>query len=288
MITLKNKKITVTIAELGAEMQSIIAADGTEYLWQGDANYWEGHAPVLFPICGRLFDEQYRWEGETYFLPIHGFANSSVFEVEVCTDTEVVFLLKDSEETRRVYPFAFELRVRYALEGTSVAVEYSVHNPSDKTLVASVGSHEGYACPEGVDEYEVVFEQNELLRSQYNSRKVGGRGISPETYPVDTDNGVLALRDVDFAKGSLMFRELHSRAVTLRNRQTGRGVTVAFDEIEMLLFWTIPGAPYVCIEPWWGLPCWEDFSGELSEKDGMQYIAAGDTYTARHTITVLP
>ncbi len=282
MVTLKNEKMTVTIEELGAEMQSITAADGTQYLWNGDPTYWDGRAPVLFPICGRVFDDQYRYKGKTYELPIHGFANFHVFTVESLSDTEAVFFLCDNEDTRRMYPFAFELRVRYALESDRIVIGYAIHNPSENApLLASVGSHEAYACPEGLAAYDVVFEKEEPLNSHY-----GGRGITHATYSVDAPGGILSLSDDRFAEGSLVFRSLQSKEVTLRNRETGRGVTVNFDGIETLLFWTKPGAPFICIEPWCGLPCWEDFNGELAEKEGIRHIAAGDTFTAQHTITL--
>ena len=114
------------------------------------------------------------------------------------------------------------------------------------------------------------------------------RGITYATYPVEAPGGVLPLKDEYFAIDALIFRNLQSNEVTLRNRETGRGVTVNFGGIETLLIWTKPGAPYVCIEPWCGFPCWEDFNGKLEDKDGMRRIAPGDTYSSTHTITLIP
>ncbi len=284
MVTLKNEKMTVIIKKVGAEMQSITAADGTQYLWHGDPKHWANRAPVLFPNCGRMFDDQYRYEGKTYELPIHGFAKLYDFTVESLTDTEAVFLLRDNKETLKMYPFVFEFRVRYALEGDRIVVGYAIHNPSKTApLLASVGSHEAYACPEGLTAYDVVFEKEEPLNAHYV-----GRGIAHATYSVDAPGGILPLKDDYFTVDALVFRNLESKEVTLRNRETGRGVTVNFDGIETLLIWTKPGAPFVCIEPWCGLPCWEDFSGDLAEKEGIRHVAAGDTYTTQHTITLLP
>lgn len=285
MITLKNERMTVSITEFGAEIQSITAADGTEYLWHGDPKYWAGRAPVLFPNCGRMFDDKYEYQGETYTMPIHGFAKFYDFTVESQTEDDVVMCLKDNKETRKVYPFAFEFRVHYALEGDCLSIEYAIHNPSDKELLASVGSHEAYACPEGLTAYDVVFEKEEPLNS-HGFHEV--RGITYATYPVEAPGGVLPLKDDYFSIDALIFRNLESNELSVRNRETGRGVTVNFEGIETLLIWTKPGAPFVCIEPWCGFPCWEDFDGNLEHKDGIRRIAAGDTYTARHTITLLP
>ena len=284
MITLKNEKMTVTITEFGAEMQSITAADGTQYLWHGDPKYWAGRAPVLFPNCGRMPNGVYRYEGKPYELPIHGFAKAYDFEVESATDTEAVFFLRDNAETLKVYPFSFEFRVRYVLEGDRIVITYDVHNPSaDKELIASCGSHEAYTCPEGLTAYDVVFEKEEPLNSHYV-----GNGITHATYPVSAPGGVLPLKDEYFAIDALVFHHLQSKEVSVRNRETGRGVKVNFDGIETLLIWTKPGAPFVCIEPWCGFPCWEDFDGNLENKEGARHIAPGDTYSATHTITLLP
>ncbi len=283
MITLKNQSMTVTIATLGAEMQTVTAADGTEYLWHGDPAWWSGRAPVLFPICGRLPNNVYRLNGKSYELGMHGFARRSEFEVETATDTEAVFLLRDSEATRAQYPFSFEFRVHYTLCEDTIEVTYTIDNVGDETMYASVGSHEAYACPEGLSAYDVIFETEEPLNSH-----IVDDGIRHETFAVPAPNGVLSLKDDYFVPDALVFRNLRSKSVELRNRTTGRGVRVAYPDAESLLIWSKPGAPYVCIEPWCGFATWVDFHGELPEKEGIRAIAAGSAYRATHRITLLP
>ncbi len=283
MVTLKNQSMTVTIATLGAEMQAVTAADGTEYLWHGDPAWWSGRAPVLFPICGRLPNSTYRLNGKSYEMGMHGFARGSEFEVESATETEAVFLLRDSEETRARYPFSFELRVRYTLQGETIEVAYDVRNVGNETMYASIGSHEAYACPEGLSAYDVIFEKEEPLNSH-----IVDNGIHHETFPVSAPQGVLSLRDDYFVPDALVFRNLKSKSVEVRNRATGRGVRVDYPDAESLLIWSKPGAPYVCIEPWCGFATWVDFHGELPEKEGIRAIAAGDTFRAMHRITLLP
>ena len=283
MITLKNECMTVTISTLGAEMQTVTAANGTEYLWHGDPAWWSGRAPVLFPICGRLPEGKYRLNGKEYELDMHGFARRSEFTVESATDTEAVFLLCDSEQTRERYPFTFEFRVHYVLRGDSVDITYTIKNTGDGTMYASVGSHEAYACPEGLSAYDVVFEKEEPLNSY-----IVGNGIEHETFAVEAPNGVVSLKDDYFVPDALGFRNLQSKSVELRNRQTGRGVRVHYPDAESLLIWSKPGAPYVCIEPWCGFATWVDFDGEFPEKEGIRHIAGGDTLRAAHTITLLP
>ncbi len=283
MVVLKNEKMTVAIQELGAEMQSVTAANGAEYLWHGDPAWWSGRAPVLFPVCGRLPGGKYRLNGKEYELEIHGFARKMEFAVESASDTEAVFFIRDTEETRAMYPFAFEFRVKYALQDETIAITYTINNTDDKTLYASVGSHEAYACPEGLSAYDAAFEKEEPM----NSYIVDG-GVQHETFAVDAPGGVIQLKDEYFVPDALIFRDLESKTVELRNRETGRGVRVWYPDAESLLIWTKPGAPYVCIEPWCGFPTWFDFKGEFPEKLGLRHIEAGGSYVATHTITLLP
>ena len=283
MVTLKNENMTVTISTLGAEMQTVTAANGTEYLWHGDPKWWGGRAPVLFPICGRLPNSKYRLNGKEYEMDMHGFARRSEFTVESATDTEAVFLLCDNETTRVSYPFSFEFRIKYVLNGDSIVVTYTILNTNTGTMYASVGSHEAYACPEGLSAYDVIFEKEEPM----NSYIVDG-GVHNKTFVVEAPNGVIQLKDEYFVPDALIIRDLASKSLELRNRETGRGVRVEYPDAESLLIWTKPGAPYVCIEPWCGFPTWIDFTGEFPEKLGIRHIEAGKSYVATHTITLLP
>ena len=114
--TIKNNILTVTISSKGAEIQSVKGSHTDyEYIWQADPEVWNRHSPILFPIVGRLKNDQYTYKGNTYHLGQHGFARDQEFEVERQSDESITFLLKDSEETRKIYPFSFELRVTYNL-----------------------------------------------------------------------------------------------------------------------------------------------------------------------------
>lgn len=52
--TIQNEFLTVRVEDLGAQLSSIQAPDGTEYLWQGDPDIWARRAPILFPFIARL------------------------------------------------------------------------------------------------------------------------------------------------------------------------------------------------------------------------------------------
>lgn len=282
MVVLQNASLTVTIDPLGAELTSV-RKDQAEYLWQGDPRWWAGRAPVLFPICGGLKNDQYTWQGKSYTLEKHGFASRKRFAVEAQTAERATFLLRDDEETRRSYPFAFALRVTYTLCGDALEVRYAVSGPADAPLYFSIGAHEAYACPEGVSAYEIVFEQPETLRSTV----VTGPLLAHESVAVPTDGAVLALRDAYFTVDALVFEQLRSRSLTLRHRATGRGVRVDYPGFDALLLWTKPGAPFLCVEPWCGLPDYVDADGPLCGKPRILRAEPGQTVEKLHRFTLL-
>ena len=73
--TLENDILRLTVDTHGAEIHSLVAKDtGIEYIWQADPNYWQRHAPILFPIVGKLKNGQYEYDGTVYRMPGHGFA----------------------------------------------------------------------------------------------------------------------------------------------------------------------------------------------------------------------
>ena len=128
MITLKNQALTVQIASLGAELQYIRGADGTEYLWQGDPAYWKSRATNLFPVVGRLEGQAYTVDGQRYEIGLHGFLRHAQTEGKQLSDTEALFELRDNEDTRRQYPFSFVMGVHYRLEGSTLHITYRVRN----------------------------------------------------------------------------------------------------------------------------------------------------------------
>lgn len=282
MVTLRNKEMTVTINPVGAEMYSITAANGTEYLWEGDPKFWEQHAPVMFPICSGLKNDEFRYKGKTYPLGKHGYGKFETFEVESQSETEAVFLLRSDEKSLAVFPFEYELRIRYALRGKSIDIVYDVTNPAKEPLYMSIGSHEAYACPEGIQDYEIVFPQPETLISTPDP--LG----SYDTELIMENQSVLPMDYKYFQIDALIFKKcVKSTSVQLRHKETGRGVQVDFEGFPYLLFWTKVDAPYLCIEPWCGITDTPDTDGDITKKEGINRVESGETFHRVHTITLL-
>lgn len=282
IITLKNEFITASISTLGAELQSVRDADGKEYIWQGDPAYWNKHAPILFPICGALNEGYYTLGNKRYDLQKHGFSRTSEFELAFSDGESAELLLTDSPQTLASFPFNFEFRVRYALDKNSLRVAFITKNLSHEDMYFACGSHEGYNLPSGIDGAEIIFEKPEKLK---NYRVEGG--VMSEIYDeIGDGSDTLVLDKKHFEIDAIILRELNSRSLTLADKNAQRKIRVDFPDFDHLLIWQACGAPFVCIEPWTGLP---DTYGSperaIEKKESMTVLGAGMTHTDRHDIT---
>jgi len=281
MVVLDNGTVRAEIVEKGAELRRI-TVNGEERLWSGDESVWSGVAPVLFPICGGVKDDKFTINGAEYPLEKHGFARNSDFVVEKSNDVSATFLLTDTAETLKKYPWKFEFRIKYTLTGSAVRVDYDIKNLSDTTMYTAVGAHEGYSCPEGVEDYDLIFEKKETLKTH----RLEGTLISHSTDTVLYESDTLPLYNKYFDIDALIFTDIKSRFVTLRNRKTGKSVSVNFDGFNYLLIWSKPkaNAPYVCIEPWTTCPSYANDSYDITEKDGMTALEPDATFSRSHII----
>ena len=281
MVTISNSVLCVEIAKRGAEIQSIKRC-GVEFMWSKDPLFWAQSAPIMFPMCGGLKGGKYEINGECFEMPKHGFAKLSDFEVESKTDSSATFLLRDNAETRKMYPFAFAFRVTYELDGASLKVTYDAENTDNKPIYCTFGSHEAYACPEGIEAYELVFPERETLYAY----ALNGDILTDYTKLMVNDSHVLALDDRHFALDALVFRGVKSNSVTLKSKVSTRRITVDFDGFDYLVLWHKHTSPYLCIEPWCGLPDIAGSSYNFTEKEGMHMLPVGCHFARTHTITV--
>ncbi len=283
IVTIKNNELIVEISTLGAEIQSV-KCGGKEYFWNGDPAIWSGRAPVLFPICGGLKDDKYTLNGKEYTLAKHGFARKMEFSPETVEDEKAVFLLTATDETKVGFPFDFELRITYTLEDKSIKVGYDVKNLSDEDMFFSIGGHEAYACPEGVEEYYLKFEEKETL----THNELNGVLLTDNCIVLAEDTDELPLKYSYFDIDAITMLNLKSRKVSLCHKDTGKKISVDFNGFDYLFVWTKPGANagYLCIEPWCGIPDFEGTSYDIKEKIGINKVASGDTFNRVHTITI--
>jgi galactose mutarotase-like enzyme len=289
MLTLANARCRVTFAAHGAELTGLQHPEtGLEYLWQADPAVWARHAPVLFPIVGRLPHDTYLHRGQPYQLGQHGFARDREFTVLQHTATEVVFQLRDDEASRRVFPFAFELTIAYTLREAVLTVAWTVHNPSPGAeLLFSIGAHPAFRCPRqpGEDFSDYYFEFDHPVR--LHRHLLAGGLLTGATTPVPTEQAALPLSYDLFADDALVFKHYDFTRLTLRSRRSPEFVRLAFDGFPYLGLWTKgPGAEFVCVEPWQGIASSVGEPGELRDKEGILTLGPGQTFAAAYTIEI--
>lgn len=280
---LQNEKIQITLKAQGAEMTSW-KVSGTELLWQGDPTYWGRQAPILFPIVGRLLDDQYVYEGNTYTMSQHGFARDAMFEVESSTATSVCFTLNDTSESRQHYPFPFTLTVSYQLVGEEVIVTYRVHNPGEATLPFSIGGHPAFNIPfmgGTFEDYVIDFGEIRSL----DRYLLEGPYLSGAYQPLGERQYIPLTRSL-FDDDALIFEKIEYAA--LRHQPTGAAIVMESPSFTHFGIWSPPqkDAPFVCLEPWFGHADYKGHRKDFLHKEGIQLLAPNETFEASYTLYV--
>lgn len=280
-IELTNGTLTAAINPLGAELTSL-KDNIREYMWDGDPKYWAKHSPVLFPIVGSLRNNTYLYEGKVYALNRHGFARDNIFNLTNQTEDSATFLLTANNDTKIMYPFDFELELKYILRDKTLHLEYTLRNTSEKKMPFALGAHPAFALPEKFSNYSLKFENPEELAS----RQLENNLISEKTITHETENGTLPLDYKLFENDALVFTGLRSRSVDLIEGEEPL-LKVRYEKFPHLGIWTKDKAPFICIEPWQGHADTVDCSGNITEKEGMLILASGEDYKAAISIQVL-
>lgn len=274
---LKNDEITVTLSDVGAELISVKRGD-CEYIWQGDEKYWNGQCPFAFPICGRVIDGVYLHEGKQYELGCHGFARHQKFEARPTTNAEIRFVLTANEETKAVYPFDFELTIIYRLEGNRLSNKVIIKNTGKGILPVTFGAHPGYNVPlDGKGKFEDFYLEfgepcspDEIVLSP-TCFITGGRR------PKMLEDGKIIPLTHDLFDNDALFLSRAASSITLKSDKSDRFVTMEYADMPYVGFWhaSHTDAPYVCIEPWCGLPDYDGAPGEIMQKNDLFRLIPG-------------
>ena len=283
-----SSQLSAAIDPLGAQLSLLRDASGQDLLWDGDPAFWTGRAPLLFPIVGTLAGGHYRLGTKQYALSRHGFARNCLFEVLEAAASTAAFRLRADDSTLALYPFHFELEVRFALQGALLSVNSTVRNPGAAVLPASFGFHPALRWPlpygEPRAEHLITFSMDEPAPA----RRLNAQGLlapQPEATPVHDRQ--LLLRDDLFRTDALIFDQLRSRELRY-GAAAGPQLRIAFSNTPFLGVWTRPGAPFICIEPWHGLSDPEGFTGEFGTKPGLFLVPPGSTQQLQLQIELLP
>jgi galactose mutarotase-like enzyme len=276
--------LSASVTADGAELCWLRDATGRDYLWSAEP-VWPRHAPVLFPIVGRLRDDTLIHRGRSYRLTQHGFARDRRFAWVERSATGCVLALTDDAQTRAMYPFGFRFEIRYAVSGTTLDVTYTVANTGDEILPAAMGAHPAFRWPleRGVrkDAYTLTFEADEPepLRGVVNGL------LTEADRPSPIVGRTLALNEGLFAADALILPKPASRRVRLASSDWPT-LTVSWEGFSQLGLWSRAGGDFLCIEPWCGMASPAGFTGEFTEKPWLMLISPGESRTAVHSISV--
>ncbi|XIF19774.1 MAG: aldose 1-epimerase family protein [Acetilactobacillus jinshanensis] len=289
-VTLSNRFLTVITNTKGAELNSIKGPGQTEYLWQADSNYWGWHAPILFPIVGRLVNNQYQYHGKIYRMHQHGFARQSQFTVESKSADQVTFDLKASEKTYQKYPFNFDLKVSYRLTAHTVKVQIQVNNMGPKELWFSTGSHPGFNLPLKNDGTRFEDYHLTVAPKKIYPRIILKNSLNDIQNPVKADMRTPLNLTHQLFNNDAFVLSLHNQQTTLMltTFKNNNGVALTVYKCPFVGIWSSypKEAPFVCIEPWWGLADNYYHHGELTKKTAINKLPARQNFSARYDITV--
>lgn len=282
-ITIQNQPVAVALDTLGGAIESILdRSTGEEHYWQYDASVWPRRTSVCFPVCGALPGDGYTHRGTPYAMPMHGFLRELDMRVVSLQPEKAVLGCRSDRNTRKRYPFDFDVEVRYELRGRCLSAEYHVENPGPKTLFFSIGSHYTYALPARQQDCQFRFS-----RPQHAGRLLIENGLmTGKSEDILCGADTLPM-DCLFEAGAVIFdgNDLQTEFVAIESN--GRPFTrVECEGFPYTVLWAPKGgdSPFVCIEAWAGMPDIPGSTGELSQKFAMQTLEPGETRTFRQRI----
>ena len=272
--TLQNDRLTVQISDKGAEICSVKDKDGAEWLWQGDPAFWEDHAPVLFPYCGRVWNSLCTVNGVPCNLGLHGFFMHQNTEGAQASATSVTFTLRESTDTLAVYPFPFVMKMIYTLDENTLNVRAEIKNTGTRTMPYGYGVHPGFCLPaaEGAPEsFYLEFPQKDTIRSLCMDES--------ECYPTVGDRAFLPQNSNRFYFPTGMLSAILRDGVgevSIGGDHSSRRITLRYPDFPYLTLWKPEGGSFICVEPWTSLPSTFGKPTELTEKADLLHLQAGE------------
>ncbi|USS89633.1 aldose 1-epimerase family protein [Fructilactobacillus cliffordii] len=276
-VELRNDQLTIKIDELGAELVSVVRS-GHEYIWNADPAHWKRHAPILFPIVGKLKNNQYQYQGQTYRMFQHGFARDQQFQLISKTADQAFFLLESNNETKEMYPFDFELVISYTLRHAHVEVQMTVLNVSESDeLLYAIGAHPGFRVPLEKDVTPATLTVTPA--TLYQQVQLGTDGLTKTEQITDLFQQPVSLQHLLFQNDAqiLNVKMNPKTEVTIAASDHKWGVTLTGIHNDYLGIWsTYPQVSnFVCLEPWWGVADSETVSGNLADKPDIRKLRPG-------------
>ena len=262
----ENSRFTLAEKEMGAELNSLKSKEtGIEYIWNGNTDIWYGQSPILFPIIGRLLDDKYTLNGKEYSMDKHGIVRKKPFTLVEKTEDSLTFVQTDDDESITKYPYKFELKVKFQLTEKGLKVTHTVKNNNDSVMYYSFGAHPAFNCQIG--DYLEFNKDTSLETERIDHESI----LIDEKFPVEMDGNKVVLTKDLFVDDALILSSFDSDSISIKSNSHDRIIKFDFDS-PFLGIWAKPNAPYVCLEPWWGVNDSYNKVSDFSEKRGIMAL----------------
>lgn len=276
---------------LDGAMLNSLKKDGVEYLWQGDKAYWAGQAPVCFPIVGVLPDNRGYAFGKECNMKRHGIARISPFEVFEKLDNSITFIQRSSEETRKAFPFDYELKIKYTIIGSVVTNEYIITNTGNEKFPFVIGGHPAFNCPltegECFEDYKVVFDKKMTKKVLRPDHDTGVVDVNQRFEALENSDTINLKHSLFEENDAMIFDNIEAKCATLIGK-AGKGIKIEFQDMANLLIWSAcNNADFVALEPWTGISNCSDEGDKIEEMRGMTVLYPNETASIKFKITMI-
>ena len=288
-VTISSNQLTATINEHGAELVSLINKNtGIEYIWSADSKYWGRHAPVLFPIVGRLKDDTYTVDGQTYHMKQHGFARDMDFNILEKQPNKVIFELHSSDETKEMYPFDFILRLQFTINDHELKVAYEVENPSDEKIWFGIGGHPAFKVPMTNDKF---YDDYLVKLNPHATRNIIPlKGSYTDIDHLKEERASEIEVDHEMFKDDAIIFDLGEEPTTVKlcDDEEKHGVELKVADAKFMGVWSCypQAGQFVCLEPWWGLADTVNSDQDFKHKFANNELDAHQKFSTEYQISV--
>lgn len=256
----------------GAELAGLYWKDlDHNWIWSGES--WKRHAPLLFPIVGRLKNDRYTINQKPYELTQHGFARDMEFSVVDSSASEITLKLSSSEKTREKYPYDFNLFVHYEVSNENIKVTFKVHSAQE--IYFSLGWHPAFSFPNHQDlmgDLKAIWEKKSTSYHLLNKDGL----ITPTEI---AQSSPLPIEHTTFQKDALVFTQGLGNTVTLSSKEAKAQLSMHTENAPQFGIWSKNAMEFVCLEPWWGCADLENTTQNFQEKFGLQHSLPSEEWS---------
>lgn len=274
---IESESFVVQLTSKGAELKRLFSRKwNKELLWSGDESVWGRSAPHLFPIVGKLKDDQYELRGKTYKLSQHGFSRDMEFSLVSQSTSRVELSLSATGETFKSYPFCFKMNIIYELVSNKLEITYKIINDDRQEIYFSVGAHPGFLTAD-LRDYTLKFERDE---KQFFRLK---DGLVDFENPFVLNAKTLNLTKELFSSDALIFEQTTSKYIDLINQKEDQVIRLNFDS-PYFGIWGKGNVPFVCLEPWFGVGDTCNHDKNFLTKKGLVTLPQNEEFMFKYSI----